>query len=534
LHKLLELIVSVPSDAIEPADILDWAYGEIEREKEARGKDNASDDKVWRRTKAEQDGQFGALPDPLPNPPRARGGSRTDGREQPAKESKVEPASAVNHSRLALPFHSPFGATSQDSAHQGIGAPRAGAWQVDRERAEAAGLDVQSGRHLTVITDARERTDIEGFADVFDLAVDQWCRWFAIETDTAADWEVSVCVMADPERFRRAGLMPDDLPPFPAGFQVGNRLWVYVQPGDYYTRHLLLHEGTHAFMEQFLGGYGPPWYAEGMAELLALHRWQDGVLTLGHRPATRDEVPWWGRVRLVQEDIAAGRAKTLAEVMEYPVEAFREVNAYGWAWAACEFLDRHPATQAVFRELPAAVRQNPAQFNRAFRESLSEIDWQELEFHWQLMIGEIDYGFDVAAAVPVEAKTEPVDGGFSVVVATDRGWQSVAIPVRPGDRFEFSSADMYQIREDEGVPWPCDAGGVTIEYYRGRPLGQLIAAVRPEQGGDGGTLEWIDLGRSRTVACEKGGTLYLRINESPAALGDNSGAIRVQVVPVSD
>ena len=77
--------------------------------------------------------------------------------------------------------------------------------------------------------------------------------------------------------------MPEDLPDFLAGYQRGHEIWIYLQPGDYYTRHLLLHEGTHAFMGWFLNGFGSPWYSEGMAELLAINQWQDGKLQLHYQ-----------------------------------------------------------------------------------------------------------------------------------------------------------------------------------------------------------------------------------------------------------
>ena len=38
------------------------------------------------------------------------------------------------------------------------------------------------------------------------------------------------------------------------GVTLGSDMWLHDQPTDYYRRHLLLHEGTHAFMIAFLGG----------------------------------------------------------------------------------------------------------------------------------------------------------------------------------------------------------------------------------------------------------------------------------------
>ena len=139
-------------------------------------------------------------------------------------------------------------------------------------------------------------------------------------------------IIQDKDAFRRAGLLPESLPPFLHGYQREAEMWVYEQPSDYYRRHLLLHEGTHAFMKWALGGAGPPWYMEGMAELLATHRWQDGNLVLGTFPQHRDETPYLGRIKIIREEMAAGRGKTLEEIMRYDDRAHLNVEPYAWCW----------------------------------------------------------------------------------------------------------------------------------------------------------------------------------------------------------
>jgi hypothetical protein len=417
-----------------------------------------------------------------------------------------------------------------------VGRPGAGqSVEIDTRRIEAAGLEIRHGAHLTLITDARERDDVARFPEVFDLAVDQWCDYFSIDRQRAADWNVIACVIVDQERFRLAGLFPEDLPQFPAGFQVDDRIWLYVQPGDYYTRHLLLHEGTHAFMQHFLGSHGPPWYSEGMAELLALHVWQDGKLTLRHSVRSSEEVPWWGRVKLVRNDRDAGRGLTLAEVMAVPAETFQKVNAYGWAWAACEFLDRNPRFQAAFRALPSVIRLAPGEFNRRFLEALMEsgLAMTDIEFQWQVLVDEIDYGYDVPRAAAVVAETTQTGDTSTIRVSAAHGWQETAVKLQAGVACRVSAEGIFTIRND-GQDWPCDAGGVTIEYYRGRPLGQLLAAVRNSDPAAAASLQWQGIGRDGVLVFPQDGVLYLRVNESPTQLQDNEGELRVTVSPLSD
>ena len=73
-------------------------------------------------------------------------------------------------------------------------------------------------------------------------------------------------------------------------FRCGAELWLRDQPTPYYRRHLLLHEGTHVFMASFLGGCGPGWYMEGIAELFGTHRLDETTGELDdadHAPKSR-------------------------------------------------------------------------------------------------------------------------------------------------------------------------------------------------------------------------------------------------------
>ena len=83
----------------------------------------------------------------------------------------------------------------------------------------------------------------------------------------------------------------------------GQQIWVRAQPSEYYTRHLMLHEGVHCLAFAAFGGAGPTWYQEGTAELLATHGGVGTELTVNRIPANRDQVR--GR--------RAGKARASAE-----------------------------------------------------------------------------------------------------------------------------------------------------------------------------------------------------------------------------
>ena len=205
--------------------------------------------------------------------------------------------------------------------------PTAAVPAVDEERVRAAGIRKLVGQHLTLYTDLPAGADIDGLTADFDRAYTQWCEYFGQSPRRDPPWRVTACVIEDKQKFVRVGLMPKDLPPFLHAYFRGNRLWVYEQPSAYYRRHLLLHEGTHAFMNAHLGSCGPPWYKEGMAELLATHAIEDGHVSLNHFPADPEEVPDWGRIRLVRDALAAGRRLTMDEVLGYGSQRARRSRA---------------------------------------------------------------------------------------------------------------------------------------------------------------------------------------------------------------
>jgi hypothetical protein len=59
----------------------------------------------------------------------------------------------------------------------------------------------------------------------------------------------------------------------------------------------------------------------------------------------------------------------------------------------------------------------------------------------------------------------------------------------------------------------------------------LSADGLPERGRSG-LLQPIPIGLEATLKPSVSGTLYFRINESPAELGDNAGELTVRIIPV--
>jgi hypothetical protein len=406
--------------------------------------------------------------------------------------------------------------------------PNLGRLTVDEARAAATGIRKVTGRRLTLFTDLGASEPVDILPEVFDQAFPQWCEYFEIDPADHADWNMTGFLMQEKDRFVRAGLYRDGLPPFKHGFAWDYDLWLYEQPSDYYRRHLLLHEGTHGFMNTVLGGCGPAWYREGTAELLGTHRWHDGRLTLNHMPASREEVPMWGRIKAIKEDYAAYRARPLRAVIEDRPE-LHVTDSYPWFWAVAALLDRHPHYRRRFRQASKFIR--GPDFQGRFDRLIGD-EWEALSEQWQEFVANLEYGHDVQRTAVDFTPGQPLpDAGASLRVAADRGWQNSGLLLEAGTTYRIRASGRYQVANEPQIWW-CEPGGVSIRYYKGLPLGILLAAVRPDPPRPEESSPLIrpaTVGLGTTLVPEHSGTLFLRINDSAAELHDNAGALAVYV-----
>jgi hypothetical protein len=405
---------------------------------------------------------------------------------------------------------------------------------IDDERATANGIRKIAGARLTLYTDLPSAPAVDELPQVFAAAIPQWTQYFGIDPSQTADWRMVGYLMKDEERFSRAGLLPVDLPQFLHGFQRGSEFWLYEQPSDYYRRHLLLHEGVHGFMKQFLGGAGPPWYMEGMAELLAAHQWQNNALSIRWFPDDKEAVAYWGRIKAIRADYRADRGRTLEEVLRYDERAHLAVEPYAWSWAAAAFFDTHPRYRDKFRQFKQFAPDTTLTFSQRFYDAMKS-EWPQISREWHVFVATIDYGFDIEreAIEPKPATALPADGA-TVTISADRGWQSSGYLLETGATYRLEASGRYQVA-NEPKPWWCEPNGVTIRYHNKLPLGMLLGAIVDEQAAAGGTPPLVTpdpIGMGGEAPVEQGGTLFLRINDSPAELSDNSGTLDVRITKV--
>ncbi len=235
----------------------------------------------------------------------------------------------------------------------------------------------------------------------------------------------------------------------------------------------------------------------------------------------------------------ARRALRLKAVTELTPTVRGETDLYAWCWAAATLLDRHPRYQQRFRQLIPFVQQ--PDFNQRFYR-LFEADWQELCEEWQLMVANLEYGYDVARSAvdfspgkPLPENASPHSGTEqgveTVTIAADHGWQNSGLQLEAGVTYRLTASGCYQVAKEPKVWW-CEPGGVSIRYYQGRPLGVLLAAIRPEPPPPGSTSALLRpsvVGLGTTLSPPQTGTLYLKINDSAGELDDNAGKLTITV-----
>lgn len=402
----------------------------------------------------------------------------------------------------------------------------------------AAQLRELEGRFVHLTTDLASNREAESLVSSFDTAVPQWADFWNLSLDGLQTWKVHACVIHDKAKFRQAGLTPDDLPDFTHGYAYGpDRVWVIAQQSEYYTRHLLLHEGVHALAISQFGWTGPTWFREGTAELLSTHHGVGKQVVINQIPRRREDVPYWGRFNLMSQMRADQQVPSLQSVMAYQPNLLGDVKSYGWSWATVMLLDAYPEYRVELLRAARFARGGPRfggpRFNRRFSSALHE-SWPILAARWRLMCHDLDYGFDrdrERVALSIHDKKWRGDP-MEVAVESDRGWQSVG-PRIPG-KVRIRVAAEGRIQLDETTqPWISEPAGITYQYYRGRPLGQLLACVLPHRMDPQATtlpdLEVTPIVGDTTIQIPEFSWLLLRVNDDVGDLENNQGVYRVNI-----
>jgi hypothetical protein len=410
--------------------------------------------------------------------------------------------------------------------------------QVDPLGAQArrAGLRVLESERLVLVTDRppRDGDGVDMLPAVFDRAFAAWCDHYGLDPESVPDWRACGCLVVDRERFRAAGLLPPTVPEFVNGFCDANVFWLQDQSNPAYRRHLLLHEGVHAFTLTVRGLATPVWYNEGIAEYLATHRLEEGAdgpaVNLTPIPARAADVEQLGRIEEIRGLRQQGRMAALADVLTLPPGNHRSLSDYATSWAAVVLFARHPAYATSF----AALERGP--LGPDFTERLTAMpgyDGGRASRDFDAFTDDLDYGYDFSRSAIDWATGPLLAGPHRVAVAAGRGWQNAGLALAKARRYDLRATGRCTLGTIGETTIETEAAGISLDWYRGRPLGRLLAAQWVESPPGGGRPRFVVLGEggAATITAAADGPLFLKLNEPPGDLADDAGEFTVDVSP---
>ena len=253
-------------------------------------------------------------------------------------------------------------------------------------------------------------------------------------------------------------------------------------------------------------------------------------------PHNREDFRGHDRLFLIRQDVKSRGAPGLIDVMHWELPAFKFFHeSYPWAWGSCVFFDQNPRTRERFQKLARSLT-NPQAW-KGFEQQL-EPDMAEIQTEWMLFANEAFEGFDFTRMAidfrdgqPLKDLIRTGKSSHRAELRADRGWQSSGIIVEKGHQYELVASGQFTLA-DKPKPWNSEADGITYRYHNGRPLGQLIAAIRSTSSTEGepeSMLKITGLSSKSRLDATTSGTLYLRLNDHPAELADNNGTVSIEV-----
>jgi len=413
------------------------------------------------------------------------------------------------------------------------------------EQLQGLGISEFQSQRFRLLVDRLQEGEREEFANLPALMEEflAWVQQTWPELAVVVPLEsrpLTGLVMRERAMYRQAGLLPEDLGDLSHGIARGQEFWMLDQPTAYYRAHLLLHELMHCLLNQQPHQW-PVWFQEGVCELVGNH---EPATTPGQRtkfavmPGQAQVAGGFGRIQILQQEMAQGRMRTLADVQKLNLNNFYPHKAsYGWSWALCDFLTRHPQTAAEF---PRLFRHRTARAFAIEFDRLVPRDDRRLQADWFVFVQGLEPGYDFARSridwdemTASDSLAGAVEPGKRL--QADRNWQRSGWQVQPGERYRIT-AEGSCVLATTPEPWVSEPQGVSIEYYAGRPLGEVQMAVfhpavpGPEQ--SSGFEQVIPIGRGTEFTAEQAGELFFRINDAPSQRGDNSGEFVLQRIPI--
>ncbi|MDR1290221.1 MAG: DUF1570 domain-containing protein, partial [Planctomycetaceae bacterium] len=398
---------------------------------------------------------------------------------------------------------------------------------------------------------------------VFDLMVSGLCEYFGVKLGNYDGFHVRAFLIDDLSKFEKHNVLKGaaDLR---FGYSLQNQIWVRCQKDDYYQRHLFLHEGVHAFMFYAFGTFPPFWYREGLAEMLATHKLENGKLRLGWFPSDTKLVKGLGRVETVRqliERVDNKSGKDAVDVgglgylfsLDENVQNVNQVELYSLCWGFVMFCDYHPRYRAAFRRLVFRLTESRVDLAErlvmliASESKTDKLTAQlRLEADWDEFKRNICYGYDFERAVidfnspSINVTKNNKNNSFAnIVIRADKGWQNSGVKLEAGKSYKLAASGRFQVADKPDIWWS-EPNGITIRYNQKKPIGQLQAMILPEIISPTAKIpvtnnryfpqpEYKEISEITTWQPTQKGTLFLKINDAANSLSDNKGQIKVTV-----
>lgn len=212
------------------------------------------------------------------------------------------------------------------------------------------------------------------------------------------------------------------------------KAYLFVQPSDYFTRQLLIHEATHQF--HFLAATGnrgtaAEWYTEGLAEYFGMHNWDGTTLETGVVPSVSlEDYPAQASKQLaaLEDDaasVAVGAARCDRPLAWALVHYLVNVRPAWWSALSGRLDDHEPAATAwanacgeagpdLGRDLRAWLDAHQQPLRIAW------VAWQERGRLLEGKAGVVSAAFFKEAPESFEAEIELVSGAMKAGIAFNR------------------------------------------------------------------------------------------------------------------
>ena len=401
---------------------------------------------------------------------------------------------------------------------------------VTVEQLKKLGIEVFESKRLKLFSDI-DPVIAKTLPPLVDQAYVAWEEYFGKlpPARDESEFQMNGFLIKDKSKFEKAGLLKANLLDEFHGRQVGYQFWMMDQATDYYRRHLLLHEATHAFMWAIPNLKVPNAYMEGMAEYFGTHQLIGGKLQVRLMPFNLADFRGHERLFLMRRDVKQRGSPELFDIIDWKPATFQALNeSYAWAWGQSIFFEENPRTRQRFRKLATSLA-NPIAW-RTFELELKP-DLPEIVTEWNLFAADSWEGFDFQRTAIEFHEGQRLTKPERMEIRADRSWQSSRVLVEKGVRYELVATGQFTLAE-KPKPWVSEADGVTYRYHNSRPLGQLLATIRPAMKADDEREPMFDvkpLGNKSAFEAPRSGTLYFRLNDHPSELADNRGSVTVEI-----